>query len=172
MLFLGAKCFMVHLGPGPGSHRPHARVEIASQRQQNGPDGKFYVAGQEYIRGDCFSPQELVLSVEIPNPGAMSKGVYLKLKERQSFDFAIVSVAVSLSLKNNIVDQARIAFGGLAPYPMRAVKAEAALKGKGIKDALSAACKAATDGAQPLGHNRYKVDAAKGILEEALVQLA
>jgi xanthine dehydrogenase YagS FAD-binding subunit len=102
----------------------------------------------------------------------MSKGVYLKLKERQAFDFAIVSVAVNLSLKNSIVDQARIAFGGLAPFPMRAVKAEAALKGKGLKDAIAATCKAATDGASPLSQNGYKVDAAKGILEEALVHLA
>ena len=134
---------------------------------------KFYVGPDKNILGETvLNPQELVLAVEIPNPVAMSKGVYLKLKERQSFDFAIVSVAVSLSLKNNIVDQARIAFGGLASVPMRAVKAEAALKGKSIKDAISAACKEATDGAQPLGHNGYKVDAAKGILEEAFVQLA
>jgi xanthine dehydrogenase YagS FAD-binding subunit len=49
--------------------------------------------------------------------GGTSKGVYLKLKERQAFDFAVVSVAVSLSLNNNAVDQARITFGGLAPFP-------------------------------------------------------
>ena len=152
----------------------NARVEIASSKgNRMVPVEKFYVGPDKNILAETIlNPQELVLAVEIPNPVAMSKGVYLKLKERQSFDFAIVSVAVSLSLKNNIVDQARIAFGGLVPFPLRAVKAEAALKGKGIKDAISAACKAATDGAQPLGHNRYKVDAAKGILEEALVQIA
>jgi xanthine dehydrogenase YagS FAD-binding subunit len=114
----------------------------------------------------------MVVAVEIPPAGAMSKGVYLKLKERQAFDFAVVSVAVSLSLKNNLVDQARIAFGGLAPFPMRSVKAEAALKGKGVKGAISVACKGCADGAQPLSDNGYKVDAAKGILEEALVSLA
>ena len=98
--------------------------------------------------------------------------MYIKLKERQSFDFALVSVAVSVSMKNNVVGDARIAFGGLAPFPMRAVKAEAALKGKTPKDAIAAARKAATDGAQPLADNRYKIDAAAGILEEALAQLA
>jgi len=137
------------------------------------PLEKFYLGPEKNIlKENVLSPQELVLAVEIPNPVAMSKGVYLKLKERQSFDFAVVSVAVSLSLKDNFVDQARIAFGGLAPFPMRAVKAEAALKGKAMKDEISAACKEATDGAQPLSHNSYKVDAAKGILEEALVCLA
>ena len=93
-------------------------------------------------------------------------------KERQAFDFAVVSVAVSLSFKNNVVDQARVAFGGLAAFPLRAVKAEAALKGKGLKDAIAVACKEATDGTSPLSQNGYKVDAAKGILEEALVHLA
>jgi CO/xanthine dehydrogenase FAD-binding subunit len=55
---------------------------------------------------------------------------------------------------------------------MKAVKAEKALKGKGVKDAISAACKECADGAQALSQNGYKVDAAKGILEEALVSLA
>ena len=152
----------------------NARVEIASSKgNRMVPLEKFYVGPDKNILGETIlTPQELVSAVEIPNPGAMSKGVYLKLKERQAFDFAIVSVAVNLSLKNSIVDQARIAFGGLAPFPLRAVKAEAALKGKGIKDAIAAACKAATDGAEPMSHNGYKVDAAKGILEEALLHLA
>jgi xanthine dehydrogenase YagS FAD-binding subunit len=152
----------------------NARVEIATPKgNRMVPMEKFYVGPDKNIlKENVLSPQELVLGVEIPNPGAMTKGVYLKLKERQAFDFAVVSVAVSLSFKNNFVDQARIAFGGLAPFPMRAVKAEAILKAKGAKDGISVACKECTDGAQPLSHNGYKVDAAKGILEEALVSLA
>jgi xanthine dehydrogenase YagS FAD-binding subunit len=174
-VFGGANCYMVYPSDlAPALTALNARVEIAAPTgNRMVPVEKFYVGPEKNIlRETILSPQELVLAVEIPNPGAMSKGVYLKLKERQAFDFAVVSVAVSLSLKNNIVDQARIAFGGLAPFPMRTIKAEAALKGKGVKDAISAACKEATDGAQPLSHNGYKVDAAKGILEEALVSLA
>lgn len=174
-VFGGANCFMVHPSDlAPALIALNARVEIASSKgSRMVPLEKFYVGPDKNILGETIlTPLEMVLAVEIPVPVAMSKSVYLKLKERQSFDFAIVSVAVSLSLKNDIVDQARIVFGGLAPFPMRAVKAEAALKGKGIKDAIAAACKEATDGAQPLGHNSYKIDAAKGILEEALVQLA
>jgi len=134
---------------------------------------KFYVGPDKNIlKENVLSVQEMVVAVEIPNPGAMAKGVYLKLKERQAFDFAVVSVAVNLSLKDNFVDRARIAFGGLAPFPMRAAKAEAILRDKGVKDAISAACKECTDGAQPLSQNSYKVDAARGILEEALISLA
>jgi xanthine dehydrogenase YagS FAD-binding subunit len=174
-VFGGANCFKINPSDlAPALMALNAKVEIASSKENRMvPLEKFYVGPEKNILGETIlSPQELVLAVEIPNPGAMSKGVYLKLKERQAFDFAIVSVAVNLSLKNNLVDQARIAFGGLAPFPMRAVKAEVALKGKAIKDAIAAACKAAVDGAQPLSQNSYKVDAAKGILEEALVHLA
>jgi xanthine dehydrogenase YagS FAD-binding subunit len=174
-VFGGANCYKVNPSDlAPALLALNARVEIASPKgNRTVPLEKFYMGPDKNILGETIlSPQELVSAVEIPNPGATSKGVYLKLKERQAFDFALVSVAVSLSLKNNVVDQVRIAFGGLAPFPLRAVKAEAALKGKGIKEAISAACKEATDGAQPLSNNGYKVDAAKGILEEALVQLA
>jgi xanthine dehydrogenase YagS FAD-binding subunit len=174
-VFGGANCYKIHPSDlAPALLALNARVEIASPKgNRMVPLEKFYVGPEKNILGETIlSPQELVLAVEIPNPAAVSKGVYLKLKERQAFDFAVVSVAVSLSLRNNVIDQARIAFGGLAPFPLRAVKAEAALKGKGLKDAISAACKEATDGAQPLSDNSYKVDAAKGMLEEALVHLA
>ena len=174
-LFGGDNCYKIQPSDlAPALLALGAQVEIASAKgKRTVPLEKFYVGPDKNILGETIlTPQELVLAVEIPNPAATGKGVYLKLKERQSFDFAIVSVAVNLSLKNNAVDHARIAFGGLAPVPLRASKAEAALKGKGIREAMAAACKAATEGAQPLSQNGYKVDAAKGILEEALTQIA
>jgi len=171
----GANCYMVYPSDlAPALIALNAKVEIASPKGSRMiPLEKFYIGPDKNIlRENILGPQELVSAVEIPTPAATSKGVYLKLKERQAFDFAIVSVAVNLSLKGTIVDQARIAFGGLAPFPLKAVKAEAALKGKGLKDSVAAACKAATDGAEPLSQNGYKVNAARGILEEALVHLA
>lgn len=174
-VFGGANCFIVHPSDlAPALLALDARVAIASAKGTRVVSmEKFYVGPDKNILGETIlNPQEMVLAVEIPTPAATNKGVFVKLKERQAFDFAIVSVAVSLTLKNNVVDQARIAFGGLAPFPMRSVKAEAALKGRGIRDAIAAACSEATAGAQPLGHNRYKVDAAKGVLENALVRLA
>jgi len=114
----------------------------------------------------------MVVGVEIPTPPAGSKGVFLKVKERQAFDFAVVSVAVNLILKNNVVTDSRIAFGGIAPSPLRSTKTESALKGKEVKECISPACKAAVDGAQPLSENGYKVDATRGVLEAALSLLA
>lgn len=174
-VFGGSKCHKVHPSDlAPALIALNASVEIASAKgTRTVPMEKFYVGPDKNILGETvLSPQELVIAVHVPPSAPTSKAVYIKLKERQSFDFALVSVAVSVSMKNNVVGDARIAFGGLAPFPMRAVKAEAALKGKTPKDAIAAARKAATDGAQPLADNRYKIDAAAGILEEALAQLA
>jgi len=170
----GANCFKVHPSDlAPALIALNARVEIASSKASRMvPMEKFYLGPDKQMMGETvLDPREMVLSVEIPNPAASGKGIFLKLKEREAFDFAVVSVAVNLSFKGGTVDQARIVFGGLAPVPMRAVKAEAALKGKMLKDAISAACSAATEGAEPMSHNGYKVDAARGILEEALVRL-
>lgn len=171
----GANCYKIHPSDlAPALMALNARVEIASPKgNRTVPLEKFYVGPDKNVLGETIlTPQELLLAVEIPNPGTTGRGVYLKLKEREAFDFAVLSVAVHLSVNNQAVDQARIAFGGLTTFPLRSVKAEAVLRGKAIKEALAAACKAATDGAQPLTHNGYKVDAAKGILEEALGRLA
>ncbi len=171
----GGNCFMVCLSDlAPALIALNARVEIATPKgNRTVPVGEFYIGPEKgVLKETILSPQEMVISVEIPAPYAMAKGVYLKLKQREAFDFAVVSVAVNLSFKNDLVDQANIVFGGLAPFPLRAAKAEAALKGKRVKDAISAACKVCTDGAEPLSHNGYKVEAAKGILEEALASLA
>ena len=108
----------------------------------------------------------MVLAVEIPAPAPGSKGIFLKLKEREAFDFAIVSVAAMVTVKNDIVSDARIVLGGVAPFPFRATGAEAALKGKRIRDAMETVCKAAVKGAQPLSNNSYKVKAAKGIMKK------
>ena len=114
----------------------------------------------------------MVLAVEIPVPAPVSKGIYLKLKEREAFDFAIASVAAIVTLKNDIVSDARIVFGGIAPFPLRATGAEAALKGKKIRDAMGPSCEAAVEGARPMSNNGYKVKAIKGIMEGALSSLA
>lgn len=148
----------------------NAKVEIATPKgNRTVPIEQFYVRPEKNVlRETVLAPQEMVVAVEIPNPAASSKGIFLKVKERQAFDFAVVSVAVNLTLKNNVVTDSRIAFGGIAPFPLRSTKAEAALKSKEVKESLPAACKACVDGAQPLSNNGYKVEATKGILEAAL----
>ena len=167
-------CCMVYPSDmAPALTALNARVEIAGPKgNRMVPMEQFYIRPEKNIlRENILTSQEMVVAVEIPNPVANSKGIYLKLKERQAFDFAIVSVAVNLSFKNNVVSDSRMVFGGMAPFPFRVAKAEAILKGKTVKEAMDTVCKAALDGAQPLSQNGYKIDAGKGILEEALGRL-
>jgi len=168
-------CFIVNPSDmAPALMALNAKVEVATAKGNKVVSiEQFYIRPEKNIlRENILSSQELVVAVEIPNPAPNSKGVYLKLKQRQAFDFAIVSLAAHLTFKNNSVSDSRIVFGGIAPFPFRATKAETALKGKGVKEAITDVCKAATDGAKPMSQNGYKVDAAKGILEEALNLLA
>jgi len=151
-----------------------AKAEIAGPRgTRMVPLEKFYVSpDKQILKETVLSPQEMLVALEIPAGSQGRKGAYLKLKERQAFDFAIVSIAVSLALKGTIAADARVVFGGIAPFPLRSAKAEAALKGKELKNAVPAACAACVEGAQPLSKNSYKIDAAKGILEQALTMLS
>jgi xanthine dehydrogenase YagS FAD-binding subunit len=77
-----------------------------------------------------------------------------------------------VAVKGDAVTDARIVFGGIAPFPLRATGAEAALKGKKITAGMAAACEAAVKGAEPLSNNGYKVKATKGLLQQALSSLA
>lgn len=152
----------------------NARVEIATPKGNTLiPIDQFYVRPEKNVlRETVLGPSEIVVAVDIPAPGLGSKGMFLKLKEREAFDFAIVSAAAMVTIKNDIVLNARIVLGGIAPFPLRSTGAEAALRGKRISDALDSVCKAAVDGSKPLSNNSYKVIAAKGITEKVLSSLA
>lgn len=152
----------------------HARVEISTPKGSKLiPIEQFYLRPEKNpLRETVLSPTEMVQSVVIPVPETGSKGIYLKLKEREAFDFAIVSVAAVATLRDDVVSGVRIVLGGIAPVPLRAIGAEEALRGKRIGDSIVAACAAAVEGARPLGSNSYKVKAAKGIIEKALTSLA
>jgi len=151
-----------------------AKVEIAAAKgKRMVPVDQFYVKPEKSIlKETILLPGELVKGVEVPAPLQGSKGVFLKLKERQAFDFAIVSVAATVVLKGDTVTEAHIVLGGVAPFPWRSTRAEAACKGKKLKDAVGTACKAAVEGAAPLSNNAYKVKATEGLVEQALGLLA
>ncbi len=151
----------------------HASVEIATPKGKKLiPIGQFYVGPEKNVlKETVLGPADMVLAVEIPAPPPGSRGVFLKLKEREAFDFAVVSAAAMIIVKSDTVSDTRIVLGGVAPFPLRVARAEAVLKGKKIRDAMDNVCKAATEGARPLSNNGYKLKAAKGIIEEAFSSL-
>ena len=125
------------------------------------------------LRENVLAEDEVLVRVTVPAPATGMRGTYLKFKERGSFDFALASVAVAVSLEAGKISKARLVLGGVAPIPWRATEAEAALVGKAMDDASwKAAGEAAVHGAEPLGHNAYKVPLTKGLVFRALQALA
>jgi len=113
---------------------------------------------------------ELIRSVLLePSPLARNS-VYVEFRERQSFDFAIVSVAAAADIRDGVVKEIRIVCGGVAPTPYRAVAAERALTGKRLDP--DAGAKAAVAGATALSGNRFKIPVLAELVRRALKEIA
>ena len=116
-----------------------------------------------------LEPGDLVTHVTLPPPVAGSKQVYLKLRDRVSYEFALASAAVVLTVAGGRVTRARVALGGVGTKPWRSPEAEAALVGQ-TADAASfrSAAEAALRGARPQSENGFKIELAKRCLTHAL----
>ncbi len=112
---------------------------------------------------------ELIVAIELPKNNFADKSYYLKVRDRASYAFALVSVAAALEVKNNQIKQARIVLGGVAHKPWRSAEAENALIGKPVNDeTFQQAAQIAMKGAKPLAHNAYKVELGKRAIVLAL----
>jgi xanthine dehydrogenase YagS FAD-binding subunit len=120
-----------------------------------------------------LGPGELITEIRVPTPKGDSRGVYLKAMERQSWSFALVSVAAQLNFEGERITDARLVLGGVAAIPWRAKDAENILRGqKFSEDLAERAAEAAVAGAQPLRDNVYKISLAKSLVKQALRALA
>jgi len=121
-------------------------------------------------RDTVLEPGELILAIELPAEGFASHHAYLKLRDRASFAFALVSVAAALQLdENGQIRQARIALGGVAHKPWRRVDVEASLVGQAATpERFKAAAELLLKDAQPLAHNAFKVELARRAVVRAL----
>jgi xanthine dehydrogenase YagS FAD-binding subunit len=114
---------------------------------------------------------ELVTAIELPAKGFEKNYTYLKLRDRASYAFALVSVAVGLEMEGDTIKEARIAMGGVAHKPWRKQEAEAALVGKAsTKENFDIAASILLEGAKGFGHNTFKIELAKRAIPRALQQ--
>lgn len=112
---------------------------------------------------------ELVTEIEIPKNNFADHSYYLKIRDRASYAFALVSVAAALEMKANTITETRIALGGVAHKPWRAFEAEKALKGKAANEEnFKLAAESAMKQAKPLEHNKFKVELGKRAIVRAL----
>jgi xanthine dehydrogenase YagS FAD-binding subunit len=116
---------------------------------------------------------ELITAVELPALPVAARSTYRKVRDRASYAFALVSVAAALEVKDGMVEDVRLALGGVAHKPWRAFKAEEMLRGRSAThDTFIAAADAELRSANPLRHNAFKVELAKRTIAAVLAELA
>ena len=132
--------------------------------------GDFHLLpGNTPHRETVLEPGDLITHVTLPPPITGSKQVYVKLRDRASYEFALASTAVVLTIARGNVAHARIALGGVGTKPWRSAEAEGALTGKPADDStFRQAAEAALRDAKPQSENKFKIELAKRCLIHAL----
>ena len=146
-----------------------------------GPSGKRAIAFQDFhlLPGDTphietsLKPGELITAVELPAPKYAKNSWYLKVRDRQSYAFALVSVAAGLELDGDRIKSAGLALGGVAHKPWRSLEAEKSLTGAAPNaEAFRKAADLALAGAKPQKDNAFKIELAKQSVVHALTLAA
>ena len=172
----GGPCYIVH-----PSDPAVALLALDASAVVAGPGGTrtvpladfFLLPKQDAHREVVLTDREVLTEILVPTPAAGSRGIYLKVPERGDRDFALASVAVQLTWSGGAVDCARVALGGVAPTPWRALAAEQALLGQALTpEVMDSASRAATGEARPLEQNAYKVELVQGLLRQALASMS
>ncbi len=146
---------------------------FGSRGERTIPLTDFYrLPGNEPQRDTVLEHGELITSVDLPPLSFASRSLYRKVRDRASYAFALVSVAVALDIAAGVVRDVRIALGGVAPVPWRAAKAEAMLRGApATEEMFGRAADAELADAQPLPGNAFKVPLVRNTLVRTLFDL-
>ena len=119
-----------------------------------------------------LAPGDLVTHVTLPPRPAGERSAYLKLRDRASYEFALVSAAAAVTLSGGKIASARFALGGVGTRPWRVSEAEQALTGAAPSEtAFRNAADICLKGARPQSHNGFKVELAKRCVVRALKQI-
>src|SRR6266480_4090874 len=168
----GELCYIVH-----PSDTSTALLALNASAKVAGTGGERTVAFDDYFTGprvdvlreNVLKPNEFMTHVTIPNPASGTKFGWTKLKDRQVYDFALISVAAVFTVSGGNWKDGRITLGGVSPVPYRAKVVEDALKGMDIKATAKAAAAQIRTVARPMSLNSYKVDLAAGLIERTIL---
>ncbi len=171
----GDRCYIVHPSDtAVALSALDARIEII------GPNGRrevvisefFAGPGKDLLRENVLEPDEVIARIVLP-ADPPDRSVYLKVRERESGDFALVSVAVALTLNDvGTIVKVRIALGGVAPVPYRAAEVEEYLTGRRAAEVdATQAASLVLPNATPLPQNGYKLLMARNIVQRGLAAL-
>jgi xanthine dehydrogenase YagS FAD-binding subunit len=171
----GGPSFIVH----PSNLAP-ALIAFGASVRLSGPGGErkvvldqfFALPSVDATRENVLQAGEIVVEVIVPPPAASTQSGYLEVREKQSFDWPLVSVAAVLEIdpRSKRIHQANVVLGAVAPIPWRARDAEQALAGGMLDRARAAsAADAALKDARPLPHNAYKVAIARALVRRTVL---
>jgi xanthine dehydrogenase YagS FAD-binding subunit len=154
----------------------NARVVLTGAKGTRGVElEKFFTTPEEDVRREnSIGADELITEIVVPSLSAQARSCYLKLGEKESFDWPIADVAVVLNCaRGGLCEKASIVLGAAAPVPLRASKAEAVLAGKVVnEESAREAARAAIEGATPLSENAYKLPIFEAIVRRAILAAA
>jgi xanthine dehydrogenase YagS FAD-binding subunit len=158
-----------------------ALAVLEAKVQVTGPSGDRVIEFADFhrlpghvpARDNMLATDELVTGIELPPRGFRTHYTYLKIRDRLSYAFALVSVAVGLELEGGRIREARFALGGVAHKPWRDAQAEAALSAQPANEKTFAqAADLVLRKAEGFGHNTFKIDLARRAIVRALSQAA
>jgi len=137
-----------------------------------GADGTKLIPIKDFYTnsGNVLGATDIITECRIPFPSNNERSAFLKFRLRDSIDFAIVSVASSITITKGLCEEARIVLGAAAPVPMRVSEAEELIKGKAPTEEVAeqAAC-IAVEKANPLSMNAYKIQIAKNLVKQSIL---
>jgi xanthine dehydrogenase YagS FAD-binding subunit len=154
-----------------------AFAALEAQVHLLGPDGERQVPFADFLlrpgstpnREQALRKGELITAVEVPALPRPLKSGYLKVRDRQSYEFALTSAAVALHVRGGVIRDARVAAGGVGTVPWKLPAVERHLVGERPSASLwTAAAAKAAEGARPLQHNRFKVELLQRTVERQL----
>jgi xanthine dehydrogenase YagS FAD-binding subunit len=151
---------------------------VVITRDRNGerriPIGGFFrQPGDTPDQEHDLRPGELIVGLDVPTGPHTRRSGYLKVRDRESYEFALASAAVAMDVTAGAVKSARVAVGGVATVPWRLPAVEQALTGRAATaEVLKAAAEHAADGAKPLSGNGFKVELIKRTVERQLTNVA
>jgi xanthine dehydrogenase YagS FAD-binding subunit len=113
----------------------------------------------------------LIIEVIVPRLDWAQRSTYVKVRDRQSYEFALCSAAVALDIQDSRIVDARVAVGGVATMPWRLATVEEALRGKpATLESFEVAAALSAEGAKPLSSNSFKVSLLKRTVVRALIE--
>lgn len=169
----GAGCFIVH----PSDLAP-ALIALDAEATIAGPDGArtlpleefFVLPRQDLHRENILRPGEILTEIRLPPPMEGGRQVWHKIRTREVWDFATVSVACQIQVVGSAIRDIRLVLGAVAPAPWRCHTAERALRGAPLTpEAVEEAVRAELAQARPMTHNAYKIDLAAELMRRAIL---